>query len=127
MTAEALAVRAPADRNPVAAAVVKTRVTRLARPTGRKVLLVGWDGADWLMIRPLIAAGRLPNLAALIRRGASGELVEEVAAAGAEDLGWIAAVQGGFEPGRQHGVEAVDERPPASGLDPVALPAGGHR
>jgi Tfp pilus assembly protein PilF/arylsulfatase A-like enzyme len=36
--------------------------------TGR-VLLVGLDGADWNIIDPLIAAGRMPHLAALIRTG----------------------------------------------------------
>jgi hypothetical protein len=35
---------------------------------------VGWDGADWLMIRPLLAQGKLPNVAKLIRGGVSGEL-----------------------------------------------------
>ncbi|HEX6202834.1 MAG TPA: alkaline phosphatase family protein [Thermoanaerobaculia bacterium] len=69
-----LTVTAPADANPVAAAVVRNQVAALARPTGTKVLLVGWDGADWLMIRPLLAEGRLPNLARLVEGGVSGDL-----------------------------------------------------
>ncbi len=32
----------------------------------KKVLLVGWDGADWKVIHPLLDAGKMPNLAALI-------------------------------------------------------------
>lgn len=72
--AEALSVTAPAERNPVAAAVVRNRVAALARPTGTKVLLVGWDGADWLMIRPLLEQGRLPNLARLVEGGVAGDL-----------------------------------------------------
>jgi Flp pilus assembly protein TadD len=36
---------------------------------GVKVLIVGVDAADWLVVDPLLRAGRMPNLAALIRRG----------------------------------------------------------
>src|SRR6266567_163964 len=34
-----------------------------------RVLLIGWDGADWRILDPLLEAGVLPNLAALIDRG----------------------------------------------------------
>jgi predicted AlkP superfamily phosphohydrolase/phosphomutase len=37
-----------------------------------RVLIVGWDGADWEILDPLLAAGHLPNLAALIDRGRKG-------------------------------------------------------
>jgi predicted AlkP superfamily phosphohydrolase/phosphomutase/tetratricopeptide (TPR) repeat protein len=40
----------------------------------RKVLLVGWDAADWNLIRPLVARGALPHLARLITTGVSGNL-----------------------------------------------------
>jgi predicted AlkP superfamily phosphohydrolase/phosphomutase len=33
----------------------------------RRVLVVGFDGADWDVLRPLVAAGRMPNLAAWLR------------------------------------------------------------
>jgi predicted AlkP superfamily phosphohydrolase/phosphomutase len=39
-----------------------------------RVLLVGWDGADWRILDPLLEQGALPNLAALIGRGAKGVL-----------------------------------------------------
>jgi tetratricopeptide (TPR) repeat protein len=42
--------------------------------TGARVLLVGIDGADWDVIEPLIAAGRLPNLARLRGQGAWARL-----------------------------------------------------
>jgi hypothetical protein len=37
-----------------------------------RVLLIGWDGAGWDMIDPLLAAGRMPNLASLLERGVRG-------------------------------------------------------
>ena len=39
-----------------------------------KVLVLGWDAADWKVIRPLLDAGHMPNLAGLIGRGASGNI-----------------------------------------------------
>lgn len=39
-----------------------------------KVLLVGWDAADWKMIHPLVDAGYMPALKGLIERGTSGNL-----------------------------------------------------
>lgn len=74
LTVADLTVTAPVEKNPVAVAAIRNRLGRLARPTGTKVLVVGWDGADWLMARPLLEAGRLPNLAKLVRGGVSGEL-----------------------------------------------------
>ncbi len=38
----------------------------------RRVLVVGWDGADWDVLDPLLAAGELPALAALVERGRRG-------------------------------------------------------
>lgn len=40
----------------------------------RRVLLVGWDAADWKVIRPLLAGGAMPNLARLLEGGSSGNL-----------------------------------------------------
>src|SRR5438132_8232793 len=34
-----------------------------------RVLVIGWDGADWRILDPLLEAGALPNLASLIERG----------------------------------------------------------
>ena len=39
-----------------------------------KVLLIGWDGADWKVILPLIDAGAMPHLASLVERGVMGNL-----------------------------------------------------
>src|SRR5438477_5928489 len=40
----------------------------------QRLLLVGWDAADWKVIHPLLAKGEMPNLAALIRDGVHGNL-----------------------------------------------------
>jgi hypothetical protein len=42
--------------------------------TGVKVVLVGFDGADWRAIRPLMEKGELPAFSSLLRDGASGDL-----------------------------------------------------
>ncbi|GAK51790.1 type I phosphodiesterase/nucleotide pyrophosphatase [Candidatus Moduliflexus flocculans] len=40
----------------------------------RKLLLVGWDGADWKMINQLLDAGQMPTLENLINQGVMGKL-----------------------------------------------------
>ena len=39
-----------------------------------KILLIGWDGADWQHINPLLDQGLLPGLESLINRGVMGNL-----------------------------------------------------
>src|ERR671932_545703 len=34
-----------------------------------RVLVIGWDGADWRILDPLLERGILPNLQGLIERG----------------------------------------------------------
>lgn len=43
-------------------------------PREVKVLLVGLDGADWRIVDPLMAAGRLPNLQRLVADGVRSDL-----------------------------------------------------
>ncbi len=50
------------------------KLTALARPTGRKVVLVALDGFDWALLDRLIAAGRCPTFARMKRKGASADL-----------------------------------------------------
>jgi tetratricopeptide (TPR) repeat protein/arylsulfatase A-like enzyme len=40
----------------------------------RNVLLIGWDAADWKVIRPLMEAGKMPNVQRLVRNGAAGQI-----------------------------------------------------
>lgn len=48
----------------------------VAQPAGAgvRVILVGADGASWNVIDPVLAAGEMPHLAALLGRGGSAEL-----------------------------------------------------
>ncbi|HEY1336791.1 MAG TPA: alkaline phosphatase family protein [Bryobacteraceae bacterium] len=39
-----------------------------------RLLLVGWDAADWKVINPLLARGEMPNLARLMSEGVHGNL-----------------------------------------------------
>lgn len=43
-----------------------------------KWITIGWDGADWQFVLPLLAEGRLPNLEALMRGGTYGTLASIV-------------------------------------------------
>lgn len=40
----------------------------------KRVLLIGWDAADWKLITALIAGGRLPGVQKLMEQGSYGEL-----------------------------------------------------
>lgn len=43
-------------------------------PTGRKVMLIGVDGADWRFLHPLMSAGKLPNFRRLCETGVTAPL-----------------------------------------------------
>ncbi len=38
----------------------------------QKVLVIGWDAADWRVIRPRIAEGKMPNLQKMMEEGVHG-------------------------------------------------------
>jgi predicted AlkP superfamily phosphohydrolase/phosphomutase/tetratricopeptide (TPR) repeat protein len=45
-----------------------------APPPRRRVLLIGWDGADWGILNELMDAGRMPHLSRLVGEGVMGNL-----------------------------------------------------
>jgi tetratricopeptide (TPR) repeat protein len=46
----------------------------MSAPSGTRVLLIGWDAADWKVINPLLDAGQLPNLERFVEQGVIGNL-----------------------------------------------------
>jgi len=57
-----------------------------------RLLIVGWDGATFDLIDPLIAQGRLPNVARLLGRGTSARLESTIIPI--SSAAWVAAVTG---------------------------------
>ncbi len=58
----------------------------------RRVLVIGWDGATYAMIDPLLAEGRLPNVRKLLERGSSARL--ESTKVPISSAAWVGAVTG---------------------------------
>jgi predicted AlkP superfamily phosphohydrolase/phosphomutase len=44
----------------------------MTTPLTNKVLLIGWDAADWKVITPLIDEGKMPNLKQFLSEGVMG-------------------------------------------------------
>lgn len=44
------------------------------KPKKRKILLIGWDSADWKIINPLLDSGQMPALESLVNNGVIGNL-----------------------------------------------------
>jgi tetratricopeptide (TPR) repeat protein len=78
----------------------------------QKLLLIGWGAADWQLINPLLDAGKLPTLDALIDHGAMGPLggVPPLDSAAL----WTTIVTG--KPAQEHGVLTTVEAEPVTGL-----------
>jgi len=66
---------APLYSGKVAAEPPRLQPARIAvADTGLKVILVGFDGADWRVIRPMMAKDEMPVFAGVVRDGATGDL-----------------------------------------------------
>ncbi|MCX8035643.1 MAG: alkaline phosphatase family protein [Candidatus Sumerlaeia bacterium] len=90
----------------------------------RRVLMIGLDGATWDVIRPMIAAGRLPTLSRLVREGVSGVLRSTMPPL--SPVAWSSFLTG-VNPGR-HGVFGFEE--PVEGtydFHPVTSRPAGRR
>ena len=73
----------------------------------RRVCFFGIDGATWKIIKPMVAAGRLPNLAAMMENGSYGILDSTCPAN--SSLAWT-SLQTGVHPGK-HGIFFFREQP----------------
>ncbi len=47
-------------------------MTQLPKPNDAKVLVIGWDAADWRAIRPLLEQGKMPHLQRMMDEGVHG-------------------------------------------------------
>lgn len=83
----------------------------VALPSARKVLLIGWDAADWEHITPLLEAGLMPTLDAFINRGVMGNLatLQPVLS----PMLWNSVATGKFAD--KHGIHGFIEPDPVNG------------
>ena len=82
----------------------------------RRLLLVGWDAADWNVINPLIEKGEMPALAKLMKRGSYGTL--ETLYPALSPMMWT-SIATGKRP-YKHGIHGFSEPDPqGAGVRPV--------
>ena len=82
----------------------------------KRVLLIGWDAADWSYLTPLLDAGKMPNLQRVIETGTSGRIatLQPVLS----PILWTSIATG--KRGDQHGILSfVEPRPDGQGIRPV--------
>lgn len=75
-----------------------------------KVLAIGLDGATFRLIRPLAAAGQLPNLSRLMAEGVSGELQSTIQPS--SEQAWGTFITG--QNNGKHGVFGFQQRRPGT-------------
>lgn len=68
-------VAVPLSSVPLPSTAPQGQAPKIAvQDTGLKVALVGLDGADWRVLRPMIDKGELPTFSRMMREGSSGSL-----------------------------------------------------
>jgi predicted AlkP superfamily phosphohydrolase/phosphomutase/thioredoxin-like negative regulator of GroEL len=83
-----------------------------------RVLLIGWDAADWKVIRPLLDAGQMPNLARLISDGLHGNIATLYPVL--SPMLWTSIATG--KRAYKHGIHGFSEPlPDGSGVRPITL------
>lgn len=81
-----------------------------------KVLLIGWDGAGWNQIHPLLDSGAMPNLARMVENGVMGDLATLTPLC--SPLLWTSIATGAFAD--RHGVlDTVEPDPVTGGIRPI--------
>ncbi|HRK30127.1 MAG TPA: alkaline phosphatase family protein [Tepidisphaeraceae bacterium] len=83
----------------------------------KKVLLVGWDGADWQLIHPLMDAGKMPNTRRIVEQGVAGNILTLQPVL--SPILWTSITTG--KRAYQHGIHGfVEPTPDGAGLRPVS-------
>src|ERR1700722_9053441 len=80
-------------------------------PEAPKVIVIGWHGASWRNLHPLVDAGELPNLKSLIDRGVIGNV--KPAGFSLPPISWTTIATGKLAD--QHGILGAFEYDPLSG------------
>ena len=86
------------------------------------VAVIGWDGATWEVIEPMLEAGRLPHLAALIEGGTRARLLAEPPLL--SPVAWTTLATG--FPHGEHGISGFNMPDPTGNGSPI-LAASFHR
>jgi predicted AlkP superfamily phosphohydrolase/phosphomutase/tetratricopeptide (TPR) repeat protein len=87
-----------------------------AAPSAPRLLLIGWDAADWQVLHPLLDTGAMPNLQRLVEGGVIGNLAS--LSPMLSPMLWTSIATGKRAYG--HGVHGfVEPMPDRSGLRPV--------
>src|SRR6188768_3130915 len=87
----------------------------MAKP---RVLLIGWDAADWKVIQPLLDAGEMPNLARLIAGGLRGNLATLYPVL--SPMLWTSIATG--KRAYKHGIHGfIEPLPDGSGVRPISI------
>ena len=81
-------------------------------PRPGRILLIGWDAADWQMIDPLIEAGKMPHLSRLIDGGVLGNLATLHPII--SPMLWTSIATGKLAD--KHGIHGFTERDPRGGV-----------
>ena len=83
----------------------------MSKKANKKVLLVGWDAADWKVITPLLDAGKMPNLQKFADQGVVGNLATLYPVL--SPMLWTSIATG--KRAYKHGIHGFAEPDPASG------------
>ncbi|MEP7015240.1 MAG: alkaline phosphatase family protein [Verrucomicrobiota bacterium] len=89
----------------------------MSGPLAKRVMLIGWDAADWIFLTPLLDEGKMPNLQKLIEEGASGRIatLQPILS----PILWTSIATG--KRGDKHGVLSfVEPKPSGPGIQPVS-------
>ena len=78
----------------------------------RKVLLLGWDAADWKIINPLMDQGKMPNLQKLVNQGVMGNLSTLYPVL--SPMLWTSIATG--KRAHKHGIHGFSEPDPHTGM-----------
>lgn len=87
-----------------------------AKGNSRKVLLVGWDAADWRVITPLIQEEKMPTLSWMLNNGVSGNLATLFPSL--SPTLWT-SIATGFRPYRHGILDFTEPDPLGKGIRPV--------